>query len=112
VNEFDLKNIQLPNLQNVDRIYEEGELGDRVARQFRRYKIPFQPYDLRHAFGIRTVAFGFQPTTAAALMGHSPEIHLKRYHRHISLKQNKEAAQRIMSRDDRPKPPTIPDTNA
>lgn len=108
IDEFDLRNIQRPKIQDADLIYEQGELGDRVARQFRRYKIPFTPYALRHAYGIRTVNFGFQPTTAAALMGHSPDIHLKRYHRHISLKQNQETARRIMARDDRPKPPIVP----
>lgn len=105
---WDLKEINLPFIQNVEQIYEEGRLGDKVARQFRRYKIPFTPYDLRHAFGIRaSVTFDLPPTTAAALMGHSPEIHLQRYHRHIKLKHNQEAARRVLDRGDRPLPPSL-----
>lgn len=108
VDEWNLRTINRPKVSDADALYEAGKLGDKVARQFRRYGIPFTPYDLRHAFGIRSsVKFELPVTTAAALMGHSPEIHLKRYHRHIQLRQNQDAAKRIMERPDRPKPPQI-----
>jgi len=103
-----LKNIRRPNIQNIDQLYEDGKLGDKVARGFRRYGVPFTPYDLRHAFGIRaSVTFHLPVTTAAALMGHSPEIHLKRYHRHITLATNQEATKRVMENPNRPKPPCL-----
>lgn len=103
---WELVKVVRPQVRDVDRLYEAGKLGDKVARQFRRYKIPFTPYDLRHAFGIRaSVTFEFPVTTAAALMGHSPDIHLKRYHKHIQLKHNQDAVRRIMKRPDRPIPP-------
>jgi integrase len=106
VEQWELKNIQRPNIQNIEQLYEDGKLGDKVARAFRRYKIPFSPYDLRHAFGIRaSLRFGLHPTTAAALMGHSPEIHLKRYHRHVTRAHNQEVVRRIINDPDRPKPP-------
>ncbi|MBW4441897.1 MAG: integrase [Plectolyngbya sp. WJT66-NPBG17] len=110
IDEFDLKNIRLPKIRNVDQVYESRKLGSKVSAQFKRFGVPFPPYALRHAFGIRSVHFGFHPTVAAALMGHTPDVHLKRYHKHINLTQNKEAAHRIMNRDDRPKPPIIPET--
>lgn len=108
VEEWELRNIKRPNVKDAEAAYEAGRLGEKVARQFRRYKIPFQPYDLRHAFGIRaSVTFELPVTTAAALMGHTPKIHLARYHKHIKLKQNQETAMRILNRPDSPKPPDV-----
>ena len=54
----------------VDRLYEVQELGTKVSRQFKRYGIPFPPYVLRHAYGIRASVTFELPVTAAALMGH------------------------------------------
>jgi integrase len=108
VDGWNLRTIQRPNVQDVDLVYARNKLGDKIARQFRRYDIPFTPYSLRHAFGIRaSVTFELPVTTAAALMGHSPQIHLQRYHKHIQLKSNQAAAKRVMERSDRPKPPVI-----
>jgi integrase len=105
--QWELQNIMTPPSKDIEGIYDRGKLGDKVARQFRRYNIPFKPYDLRHAYGIRaSVTFGLDVTTSAMLMGHSPEVHLKRYHKHIKTKQGQDAAQRIMQRPDRPLPPT------
>ncbi|MFQ3618818.1 MAG: site-specific integrase [Cyanobacteriota bacterium] len=106
VDAWNLRSPVLPNIQNVQQLYEAGKLGDKVARGFRRYKVPFSPYSLRHAYGIRSsVTFKLPVTTAAALMGHSPKEHLETYHRHISLKANQDAARQVMERGDRPKAP-------
>jgi integrase len=103
---WDLQNIKLPRVENVEAVYDDGRLGQRFAKQFRRYKVPFPPYDLRHCYGIRaSVTFEFPVTTAADLMGHSPDVHLKRYHKHIKLKQNQDATQRVMQRPDLPQAP-------
>jgi integrase len=104
--QWQLREIKRPNIQNIEQLYEDGKLGDKIARGFRNYKIPFTPYDLRHAFGIRaSVTFHLPVTTAAALMGHTPRIHWDRYHRHITLASNQEATKRVMENPDRPKPP-------
>jgi integrase len=104
--QWNLREIHRPSIQNVDQLYEDGKLGDKVARGFRRYGVPFTPYDLRHACGIRmSVTFQLPVTTAAALMGHTPKVHLERYHRHISQATNREVTKRVMANPDRPKPP-------
>lgn len=106
--QWNLGEIKRPDIQDVEQLYDNGKLGDKVARGFRRYGVPFTPYDLRHAFGIRaSVTFHLPVTTAAALMGHSPAVHLKRYHRHITLASNQEATRRVMQKPDRPKPPFL-----
>ena len=110
VDDWELRKVVRPRIQDPDRLYENQELGKKVARQFKRYGVPFPPYVLRHAYGIRSsVTFELPVTTAAALMGHSPKIHLERYHKHIQLKQNQAAARRIMERADRPSPPILND---
>jgi integrase len=67
------------------------ERGQLVSRQFgiQRYNLPFVPYDLRHAYAVRaSVVKGLPVSTAAALMGHSPDVHLRTYHRWLSDAEN------------------------
>lgn len=79
--------------------------GDQCNLQFRRYGIPFQPYDLRHAWAIRSMEFGLPIELAAAQMGHSMAVHSQTYHRWISDRHHQRAYETIMLRSDRPKPP-------
>ena len=109
VDEWDLKTVLRPKIRDADDLYSKQQLGTKVARAFNRQGVPFTPYDLRHAYGIRTSFFNLQVPDAAALMGHSPKVHLERYHKHTKLKQHIEAVSRVMSRTDRPQAPTLPD---
>lgn len=59
------------------------ELGSRVTRAFRRYGVPFPPYDLRHAYALRTSLAKLPPAIAAAVMGHSEGTHCDVYHRFL-----------------------------
>jgi integrase len=103
VEQWQLQDMKRPEIR-LDKGYDY--LSDRTGKAFRRYSVPFKPYDLCHAYAIRaSVNFGYPTPTAAALMGHSPEIHLKTYQRHISQKQHLETSQRILSQSNRPKPP-------
>ena len=40
-------------------------IGRRVSEQFKRYKISFTPYDLRHAWAVRTILIGLPKTVAS-----------------------------------------------
>lgn len=103
--EWDLRRVRLPKI-DYRSAYEAGKLGDKVARQFRRFKIGFSPYDLRHAFAIRgSVTLGLPPATVAEMMGHTVAIHMKTYNRHIQGSQNRQVVDRVLSQPDRPKPP-------
>lgn len=63
--------------------------GAAVSQQFNRYGIPFNPYDLRHAWAIRASVVEKLPvSTAAAFMGHSASLHTKTYHRWLSRETN------------------------
>jgi integrase len=70
-------------------------LGNRVNQFFRRNGTPFQPYDLRHAFAVRTLKMGLNVTLAAQQMGHSVAIHTDIYHRWISEKTHQEAFENL-----------------
>jgi integrase len=79
--------------------------SDQCSKQFRRYQVPFSPYDLRHAWAIRSMEFGLPIELAAAQMGHSMTVHSQTYHRWISDRHHQRAYEAIVLRSDRPKPP-------
>jgi integrase len=98
---FDLKTPKLP---------EAKDTGKQCCKQFQRYKIPFLPYDLRHAWAIRSMEFGVPLELAAQQMGHSMYVHSQTYHRWISDRHHKAAFDTIMLKSDRLKPPICTST--
>ena len=81
---FDLKNIQKPNVNtNLDENRIMNYVSRSVARKFREYSLGFIPYSLRHAWAIRSIHHGFNPSIAS-MMGHSVEMHTKNYHYYLS----------------------------
>jgi integrase len=104
VKRWQLWDIQRPQVNlspSVSEVYEE--YGRRACRQFKRYGLPFVPYDLRHAYAIRaSVEFGFPVATAAAYMGHAPTVHWNRYNRWISERQHAKTFRKYMDRENRP----------
>lgn len=61
-----------------------ADIGGRVTTAFQRYKIPFNPYDLRHAFAQRLIRMGVDSRLAAAQMRHSHALHTKTYNAWLS----------------------------
>ena len=45
----------LPAIQTDLRRTTLQQVGRRVSEQFRRYDLPITPYDLRHAWAVRTI---------------------------------------------------------
>lgn len=88
---FHLRQINLPEITtDLDRTTLQ-RIGQRVTCQFRRYKIPFSPYDLRHAWAVRTIHFGLPDTVAARMMGHSVAVHTRTYHRWLTRRDQQQA---------------------
>ena len=81
------------------------ELGSQVSKTFRRIRIPFRPYDLRHRWAVRSLEFGYSSSLAAREMGHSLQVHDAIYHRWIGMLEHDKAYSHLASRSDRPKPP-------
>lgn len=85
---FDLGKVSVPKITDPDQ----------TSRRFLDYKLPFRPYDLRHAWAIRSMEFGLPIELAAAQMGHSMAIHSKTYHRWISDRHHQRAYDTAMER--------------
>lgn len=100
--EFDLQNIVTPQ---VDFERPNHALGHTVSQAFRRLKLPFRPYDLRHAWAIRALLFGLDVSLAAQMMGHSLKIHTETYQHWINERHYEQAFKLLMNRSDRPLPP-------
>ncbi len=66
-------------------------VGRRVSEQFKRYNLPMTPYDLRHAWAIRTIHIGLPDTVSARMMGHSVAIHTRTYHHWITKRDQQQA---------------------
>ena len=101
--EFDLDLVRLPNIQ-LDRTNDR--VGHSATAYFGELGLPFRLYDLRHRWAIRTLEYGLDIGLAAKQMGHSREVHERIYHRWINATIHQRAYESILSRDDRPQPPT------
>ena len=88
----------LPNIKTDLKNTTLQHIGRRVSEQFRRYKIPFTPYDLRHAWAVRTILIDLPNTVAAKMMGHSVSIHTKTYHHWITRRDQQLAVDSALSR--------------
>ncbi len=75
------------------------QVGRRVAEQFRRYKLPLTPYDLRHAWAIRTIHIGLPDSVSARMMGHSVAIHTRTYHHWITRRDQQKAVDTALSKN-------------
>ena len=74
------------------------QVGRRVSEQFRRYDLPITPYDLRHAWAVRTIHIGLPDTVAARMMGHSVAIHTRTYHHWITRRDQQQAVDTALAR--------------
>ena len=73
-------------------------IGRRVSEQFRRYNLPMTPYDLRHAWAIRTIHIGLPDSVSARMMGHSVAIHTRTYHHWITRRDQQKAVDAALAK--------------
>ncbi|QSJ17717.1 integrase [Nostoc sp. UHCC 0702] len=67
-------------------------------RWFRFVGIPFQPYDLRHAWAIRAHLMGIPIKAAADNLGHSVNMHTSIYQKWFSLENRKVAIEQAIKK--------------
>ncbi|NJP11725.1 MAG: site-specific integrase [Leptolyngbyaceae cyanobacterium RU_5_1] len=104
VDQFNLRQVNLPSIQTDLSKTTLQRVGQCVAVQFRRYGIPFSPYDLRHAWAVRTIHFGLPDTVAARMMGHSVAVHTRTYHQWITRRDQQQAVDAALGRNQRKAP--------
>jgi integrase len=98
IDQFELRHIQLPEVETDLNKTTLQRIGQRVTAQFRRYGIEFSPYDLRHAWAVRTIHFGLPDTVAAKMMGHSVAVHTRTYHKWITERDHQQAVDAALRR--------------
>ncbi len=91
VEQFELQTVVLPKLTTDLSQTTLQRIGQKVTTQLRRYRLPFKPYDLRHAWAVRTIHVGLPDTVAAQMMGHSVSLHTQTYHRWITRRDQQQA---------------------
>ncbi|MDX2097753.1 MAG: site-specific integrase [Leptolyngbyaceae cyanobacterium bins.59] len=98
VDRFELRQICLPEIETDLQRTTLQRVGQYVTVQFRRYGLPFSPYDLRHAWAVRTIHLGLPDTIAARMMGHSVAIHTRTYHQWMTHRDQQRAVDAALSR--------------
>jgi integrase len=98
VEKFNLREINLPHITTDLSQTTLQRIGQQVSCQFRRYQVPFSPYDLRHAWAVRTIHIGLPDTIAARMMGHSVAIHTRTYHRWLAHRDQQHAVDAALRR--------------
>jgi len=104
---FEQFQLSQPILPAVNLNRRNAQIGHSATRHFWEIGCPFHLYDLRHAWAIRTLEYGLEPALAAKQMGHSVEVHTEIYQHWIDAHVHQRAYERLLQREDRPKPPTV-----
>lgn len=99
VERFNLTKGTLPQINTDLSTTTLQRVGQQVTTQFRRYKIPFSPYDLRHAWAVRTILMGLPDAVAARMMGHSVQVHNRTYHRWMTHRDQQAAVQAALAKN-------------
>jgi integrase len=96
IEKFNLTSPCLPEI-NCDR--SNAAIGNTVTQYFRRAGLPFKPYDLRHAWAVRTLKQGLDISLAAQQMGHSLKVHTDIYHTWISANVHRDAFNKLFNKN-------------
>ncbi|MDA9728959.1 site-specific integrase [Prochlorococcus sp. AH-736-N17] len=81
----------LPNINRDLKITTLQKIGKKITDQFKRYSLQIKPYDLRHAWAVRTIFYDLPDTVAARMMGHSVSLHTQTYHHWITKRDQQQA---------------------
>jgi len=81
----------LPNINRDLKITTLQNIGKKITDQFKRYSLQIKPYDLRHAWAVRTILYDLPDTVAARMMGHSVSLHTQTYHHWITKRDQQQA---------------------
>ncbi len=88
----------LPKINRDLRVTTLQNIGKRITDQFKRYSLKIKPYDLRHAWAVRTIFYDLPDTVAARMMGHSVSLHTQTYHHWITKRDQQQAVNNALSK--------------
>ena len=103
VEKFELSNLGnnpelLPDINRDLRKTTLQNIGKKITDQFKRYSLQIRPYDLRHAWAVRTIFYDLPDTVAARMMGHSVSLHTQTYHHWITKRDQQQAVNNALSK--------------
>ena len=103
VEKFELSNLGnnpelLPDIKRDLRNTTLQNIGKKITDQFKRYALQIRPYDLRHAWAVRTIFYDLPDTVAARMMGHSVSLHTQTYHHWITKRDQQQAVNNALSK--------------
>jgi integrase len=105
VDQWNLRSVHRQPI-DFEKHYKAGNLGRVTSKAFSSRGVPFKPYDLRHAAAIRmTAVFQLPIPISAALLGHTPAVHLNTYQKYITAAQIQTAVDKAINAADRPQAP-------
>ena len=81
----------LPKINSDLKSTTLQNIGKKITDQFKRYSLNIKPYDLRHAWAVRTIFYDLPDTVAARMMGHSVSLHTQTYHHWITKRDQQNA---------------------
>ncbi len=88
----------LPNINRDLKVTTLQNIGRKITDQFKRYSLRIKPYDLRHAWAVRTIFYDLPDTVAARMMGHSVSLHTQTYHHWITKRDQQQAVNNALSK--------------
>ena len=88
----------LPNINRDLKVTTLQNIGKKITDQFKRYSLKIKPYDLRHAWAVRTIFYDLPDTVAARMMGHSVSLHTQTYHHWITKRDQQHAVNNALSK--------------
>jgi integrase len=105
IENFDLRNPKylemletVINKKDNTKHAEITALTQRISWWFRKIGLDFKPYDLRHAWAIRSHLLGIPIKAAADNLGHNVQVHTQTYQRWFSLDMRKLAINQALSK--------------
>ena len=88
----------LPSINRDLKFTTLQNIGKKITDQFHRYSLKIKPYDLRHAWAVRTIFYDLPDTVAARMMGHSVSLHTQTYHHWITRRDQQQAVNNALSK--------------
>lgn len=92
---FNLRHPKMPGVQIAGK--PNQSLGDSVSKAFRRYHLPFCPYDLRHCWAVRALRYNLPVAVSARWMGHSVDMHTTIYQAWITEQMERDIYERAIN---------------
>lgn len=92
------KNASILHFLRVKNTRGKGKIAEAFNGRFKHKEMPFNPYDLRHAYAGRGFQLNIPISFMAKSMGHSVEVHERIYQAYLGIEEKNAAFSRAMDK--------------